>query len=127
MVKVARRNRFLEARPMADGNNPAEAALRTARGEDPASADARYRAIVETVSDAILVIGEAGEVISFNPAAERLFGYAEPEVVGRNLRALTRGPLHDNLSRAAGAPWTPGVSPQVEGRRKDGSTFPLEL
>jgi len=112
---------------MADGNNPAAAALRMARGEDLAGVDARYRAIVETVSDAILVIDETGEVISFNPAAERLFGYAEPEVVGRNLRALTRGPLHDNPSRAAGAPWTIGVSPQVEGVCKDGSTFPLEL
>ena len=112
---------------MADGNHLIEAAPKAARAGDPAEADARYRAIVETVSDAILVIDEMGGVISFNPAAERLFGYAEHEVLGRNVRILTPGPLRDGLARAASGPWTIGVSPQALGLRKDGSTFPLEL
>jgi len=111
---------------MADGNHAADTALRTAR-VDLAKSDARYRAIVESVSDAILMIDETGAVIAFNPAAERLFGYAEYEVVGRNARMLTPGPGSDSLADAAGAPWPAGVSPRLEGLRKDGSTFPMEL
>jgi PAS domain S-box-containing protein len=95
-------------------------------------AEARYRAIVDTAGDAILVIDEHGGVISFNPAAERLFGYAEDEV-GHNVRLLMPGPhqdAHDDYLaryRATGEQRVIGVSPQVEGLRKDGRVFPLEL
>jgi PAS domain S-box-containing protein len=112
---------------MGDGNYAAETAAQTAHAGAAMGADARYRAIVETVSDAILVIDEAGAVITFNPAAERLFGYAEHEVVGRCVLNLTPGPPRDDLTGHAGAPWTIGVSAQIEGLRKDGSTFPMEL
>jgi PAS domain S-box-containing protein len=96
-------------------------------------AEARYRAIVDTAVDAILVIDEAGSVISFNPAAERLFGYAADEVIGRNVRMLMPQPHHgahdEYLSRyrATGERRIIGIGRQVEGLRKDGGAFPLEL
>jgi PAS domain S-box-containing protein len=98
-----------------------------------AGAEARYRAIVDTAVDAILVIDESGGVISFNPAAERLFGYAAGEVIGHNVRMLMGEPhhgAHDGYLaryRATGERRIIGVGRQVEGLRKDGSTFPLEL
>jgi PAS domain S-box-containing protein len=107
-------------------------------GDTGAFAEASYRAIVDTACAAILVIREHGEVISFNPAAERLFGYREVEVIGRNVGLLIPGPqqdgphrdAHDNAlvrHRAADEQRSTGGSPQVEGLRKNGSVFPLAL
>ena len=95
--------------------------------------EARYRAIVDTAVDAILVINEVGVVSAFNPAAERLFGYGAAEVVGRNIRMLMPEPYHSGHDgyleryRTTGERRIIGIGREVEGLRKDGSTFPLEL
>jgi PAS domain S-box-containing protein len=95
--------------------------------------EARYRAIVDTAVDAILVINEAGIVSAFNPAAERLFGYGAAEVVGRNIRMLMPEPYHTEHDgyleryRTTGERRIIGIGREVSGLRKDGSTFPLEL
>jgi len=100
---------------------------------DLAGSEARYRAIVDTAVDAIVVIDEAGLISAFNPAAERLFGYNVGEITGRNVRELMpepdRGAHDDYLARyfATGERKIIGVGRAVSGRRKDGSTFPLEL
>ncbi len=100
---------------------------------DPAGEEARYRAIVDTAVDAIVVIDEAGLICAFNPSAERLFGYSVGEVNGHNVKELMPEPYrhaHDGYLTsyfATGERKIIGIGRAVEGRRKDGSTFPLEL
>ncbi|MEX2479477.1 MAG: PAS domain S-box protein [Gammaproteobacteria bacterium] len=94
---------------------------------------ARYQGVIEAAVDAIIIIDEHGVIETFNPAAERIFGYGEAEVAGRNVRLLMPEPdasQHDSYMRrylAGGAPHIIGIGRQVLGRRKSGEVFPLEL
>ena len=97
------------------------------------ASEARWRAIVDSAVDAIIVIDAHGRVEAFNPAAERLFGYTAEEVLGRNVDMLMPSPYreeHDSyLSRylATGRAKIIGIGREVQGQRKDGQTFPLHL
>src|SRR5581483_7685401 len=55
-------------------------------------AEEQVRSVVNTVVDGIITIDERGVVQSFNPAAERLFGYSASEVVGQNVKVLMPEP-----------------------------------
>jgi two-component system sensor kinase FixL len=91
------------------------------------------RSILATVPDAMIVIDELGIVLSFSAAAERLFGYPEAQVAGRNVSMLMPSPdreQHDSyLARylASGVPRIIGIGRIVTGLRADGSTFPMHL
>ena len=93
----------------------------------------RYRAIVDTAVDAIIVADRFGKVESFNRAAETIFGYDAAEVVGQNIRNLMPEPYqaaHDGYLgayRTTGNRKIIGIGREVLGKRKDGSTVPLEL
>ncbi len=95
--------------------------------------EARLRSIIETVPDALVLIDEQGLIQSFSPAAERLFGFSEAEVVGRNVSMLMPSPYreqHDDyLARylRTGERRIIGIGRVVVGQRADGSTFPMEL
>jgi two-component system, LuxR family, sensor kinase FixL len=101
---------------------------------DPvASESAPLRSILETVPDAMIVIDELATVQFFSSAAERLFGYTANEVRGQNVRMLMPPPYreqHDGYLaryRRTGERRIIGIGRVVVGRRKDGSTFPMEL
>lgn len=101
--------------------------------EEGGTTEARLRSILETVPDAIITIDERGAIQSFSPAAERLFGYAADEVLGHNVNILMPSPYHERhdgyLARylATGERRIIGIGRVVSGKRKDGSTFPMEL
>lgn len=100
---------------------------------DLAEQRARLAAIVETAVDAVITIDEHGTIDTFNPAAERLFGYAAAEVVGQNVNLLMPAPYreeHDAYIRhylETGEKRIIGIGREVVAARKDGSTFPIDL
>jgi len=95
--------------------------------------EARMRAILETAVDGIITIDEHGRIESFNPAAERMFGYSAAEVLGQNVAVLMPSPdreQHDEYLRRyrdTGEKRIIGIGREVLGRRKDGTTFPVDL
>lgn len=101
------------------------------RGQD--SFEAQTRSILETAVEGIVTIDATGMVESFNPAAERIFGYSGDEVIGRNVRMLMPEPDHSQHDGylanylATGERKIIGIGREVQGRRKDGTTFPMEL
>jgi PAS domain S-box-containing protein len=97
------------------------------------ASEERYRSIVEGVKDAIIVSDSVGKIVSWNRAAEALFGYAAHEIIGkpRTLLAPDRRREIDDVIREQLIS-TRGVSNgsnviETKGRRKDGSEFPLEI
>lgn len=102
--------------------------------EEALKASANHlQSILSTVPDAMVVIDEQGLIISFSAAAERLFGYTEAQVVGRNVSMLMPSPdreRHDGYIERylrTGEKRIIGIGRVVVGQRQDGSTFPMEL
>lgn len=105
------------------------------RGQELAGAYARINTILETALDAVVVTDLEGRILSFNPAAERIFGYRHDEVWGKTIGAVM---VPDALKAAheAGmarmrATGRMGVVGQgrvrMEARRKSGEVFPVEM
>ena len=105
----------------------------SATGGSPKEADARLQAIIDNVVDGIITIDELGTVETFNPAAEKIFGYQAAEVIGNNVKELMPQPYtgeHDGYLRnymRTGDAKIIGIGREVSGRRKDGTVFPVDL
>ncbi len=97
------------------------------------STEAKWlRAVVETAVDGIILIDAGGTVLMFNPACERLFQYRADEVRHENVGLLMPSSYrveHDGFIRnfLDIGERKSGVGREVLGRRKDGSTFPMDL
>ena len=94
---------------------------------------AHLRSILDTVPDAMVIIDETGHILSFSKAAERLFGFAEGELIGENVSTLMPSPdreRHDGYLQRylkTGEKRIIGIGRLVTARRRDGTTFPMEL
>ncbi len=95
--------------------------------------EARLRAMVDTAVDGIVTIDQHGIVLSFNRSAERIFGWSEHEVRGRNVSMLMPQPQrsqHDSYVARymrTGQAHIIGTGREVNGVRKDGTLVPLRL
>jgi PAS domain S-box-containing protein len=93
----------------------------------------RFEALMDNSPDAVVTISERGLITQFNPAAERLFGHSEADVVGQNVKLLMPEPYHSEhdsyLQHLAdsGERRIIGTIREVNGKRSDGSIFPLDL
>ncbi len=93
----------------------------------------RVKAILETVAEGIITLDESGVIWSFNPAAERIFGYDEDEVIGKKVDLVIL-PLEKVCQENQFVNWIQTLKDQpagggheLVGRRKDSSIFSLEL
>lgn len=111
-------------------NNPASRARRTLSkfgGVDD------LHALIDTVPDAMVVIDGTGHIMSFSKGAERMFGYAENEILGENVSMLMPSPdreKHDGYLahyRETGEKRIIGIGRVTTARRRDGATFPIDL
>ena len=93
----------------------------------------RHQVIVENIVDGLISINEQGIVQDFNHAAEKIFGYRAEEIIGLNVKRLMPEPYHsqhDGYLKAyhdSGEAKIIGIGREVIGKRKDGSTFPMDL
>ena len=98
-----------------------------------AASDSRLDALLAAAVDAMILIDENGLITRFNPAAERVFGYTQAEVHGRNVSMLMPEPYHSHHDgylgryRATGEPRIIGIGREVTALRRDGTTFPIDL
>jgi PAS domain S-box-containing protein len=99
----------------------------------PEAQAAKLRGILESAVTAIITIDDRGRIETANPATERLFGYRTTELIGENVKVLMPEPYkaeHDGYIEsylATGVKRIIGIGREVRGRRKDGTTFPLQL
>ena len=89
--------------------------------------------IIETAPDAIITADTNGNILSFSPAAERIFGHTEAEVIGRNVTMLMPEPYrseHDGYMDhylKTGERRIIGIGREVRAQRKSGEIFLAEL
>ncbi len=95
--------------------------------------EAEQREILDTMLDAVFTLDQTGTVLSFNSAAEKLWGYLSSEIIGQACWPLIAEPYikqHRHYMQRyidTERPEYLGVSKDVEGKRKDGSTFPSRM
>ncbi len=83
----------------------------------------RLSAIVNTAIDAIVTIDQYGAIESFNPGAVRMFGHDAEKVIGKPVDILVPPPCRDGQLMQFKA----GIAGEAIGRRKNGSTFPMDV
>lgn len=95
--------------------------------------EARLQAILDVAVDGIITTDERGIIVTVNPAAEKIFGYKSNELIGRNISLLMTAPHRDDHDLyiaeyiKTGRRRVIGIGREVDGLRKDGSIFPLDL
>lgn len=116
------------AEDLSIAQDEAEMALRMTRDNEE-----KVRSILQAVHDAIITIDSTATIETFNPGAEKLFGYTAEDVIGQNVKILTPEDIrvdHDDFVRrlvTGGQPRLLNTVRELIAVRKDGSEFPIEL
>ena len=112
----------------------AEAELKFIKSEEARrKSESLAQSIMDNVVDGIVTINEQGIIESINPSAERIFGYKSNEIIGQSVNILmpeTEKSRHDEYIQnylQTGESKIIGIGREVQGLRKDGSVFPIDL
>ena len=95
--------------------------------------ESRFRSVTESANDAIISADSSGQIISWNRGARIIFGYSEPEAIGKPLSVLMperyRADHEEGMHRVntTGETHVIGSTVEMHGLHKDGSEFPIEL
>jgi len=93
----------------------------------------KFRSVIESANDSIILSDRTGTIISWNKGAERIFGFTEKDALGKNLQIIIPDKFkvahQQGMERylLSGEPKVIGNTVELEGLRKDGSEFPIEL
>jgi PAS domain S-box-containing protein len=96
-------------------------------------AEERFRELLESAPDAIVIVNEDGEIVLVNAQVERVFDYRREELIGKRVEILVPERLRDaHVSDRRGFLSDPHARPMgagldLYGRRKDGAEFPVEI
>ncbi len=102
-------------------------------GVTPGERDALLRSIIDTSPDGLITIDEDARILSFNPAAEAMFGYRAEDVIGKNIKCLMPSPYqeaHDGYMERylkTGERRIIGIGREVLAQKKNGDIFPIDL
>jgi len=97
------------------------------------SSENYYKTVFDKILDGIVTTDAKGNIESFSTSAERIFGYKENELIGKNVQVLMPEDLaydhdsHVERYKATGKKRIIGTNREVIGKRKNGSTFPMDL
>lgn len=97
-----------------------------------AASEEMFRAISTNATDAIVLLDKADEVVYWNPAAEKIFGYTKEEAIGKKLARLIVPPKYrrkylNELKKLFDGKRPASLPAEVTGIRKDGTECPIEL
>ena len=101
--------------------------------EDLRASELRFRSVVQSAGDAIILADETGKIVFWNKGAETIFGYVEDEILGTQIETLLpetyRAQHRESFERfrLTGRSQIIGKTVELQGLRKDQSLFPLEL
>jgi PAS domain S-box-containing protein len=126
---------YRKRQELADANEQlrTEIAVRLQAEEAVRASERRYRQLTEATQDGIVVADGLGVITLFNPAAERMFGYREAEVVGQKMMLLMPAEYQDLHARGlehylqVRDAHPTGQVVELKGRRKDGHKIPIEI
>ena len=112
--------------------NP-DSSVQAAAARQEGTFESRFRKLLEAAPDAILEVNPEGQITLLNEAAEKIFGYSRGELLGLNVENLVpaamRGGHSQHRASYASHPKTRpmGTGLELQGQRKDGSLFPVEI
>jgi PAS domain S-box-containing protein len=100
---------------------------------DRKRAESKFRDLLESAPDAIVIVNEQGRIVLTNAQTEKLFGYPRHELLGQPVEILVPHRFHEehaghrqNYSHSP-HPRAMGADLELYGRRKDGTEFPVEI